>query len=179
MSGANEGEPITQEELAGLTREELANELMQQASERAIRKIQVKHLMDMINRAEAHKVEYRKQIENLEDEMQSLRAQLRQTPESRSLSPPPRSQPEPASQGYRHQSTDTSRTITVQRSAKAPRSSYPHRRRDACIPGVGGGTKRQAALQRRLGTMMRMNAAGTLGRWPMLNRQSKGRLSTT
>ena len=87
-AGSNKGEPINERVLADLPKEELVDEVIQQASEKAVRMLQVKHLTDMVNtveaRSAAQKAQYHKQIEALEKDVQRLQAQQR---DRESLSP--------------------------------------------------------------------------------------------
>jgi Zinc knuckle len=98
--------------------------VLQQASERAVHKLQVKHLTDMVNRTEARHLEsrqqiekqkqnekeLRKQIKGLEEKERSLRAQLRNQEPSPSPLP-----------GLREQTAET--TSSVKEGMRSP--SYP------------------------------------------------------
>lgn len=75
-SGPCQGEPSDEEGLATLPAEELVGEVIQQASEKAIRMLQVKHLSDMVNRAEVRKAEANKQLKNREQTEERLRKQV-------------------------------------------------------------------------------------------------------
>jgi len=70
------GDLINTRKLAGFSTNEFVDEIIQQASEKAVYKLQVKQLTDMVNRVEARKAEYRKQIDHNEQTENELRKQM-------------------------------------------------------------------------------------------------------
>jgi hypothetical protein len=126
-AGSHRGQPINEKELGALTTKQLAEEVLHQATDKAVWSLQVKHLMDMTNRTEKRKAEYRKtleeskqtesrlrhQIEEMKEEMQQLQSQLH----NQSTAP---LAPIPQDTGLREQSVGTTGSTDGKRSPKHP-----------------------------------------------------------